>query len=129
MHKFMFMVVSLFACNMVQAEWLQVEHSDIQTSYADSQIVRSGWNKRKMALLSDYVSAGRYDGKPFLSILSQYEFNCKDPQSQMLSYTLYAEHMGQGAEIYSSTTGNKWKAMTAGSLEETLWKMACEKHE
>ncbi len=129
MQKFMLMVVPFFASNIALAEWLQVEHSDIQTSYADSQVIRSGWSKRKMALLSDYMSARRYDGKPFLSVLSQYEYNCKDKQAQMLSYTLYSEHMGQGGEVYSSTADNKWKAVAAGSLDDTLWKMACEKNE
>jgi hypothetical protein len=115
------------ASNCVMAEWQEVERSEIQVTYADTAAIRTGWAKKQMALLSDYNSPGKYDGKEFLSVLSQNEYNCKDKQSQMLSYELHAGHMGKGEVIYSNSSSSKWKAVSTGSLEETLLKMACDK--
>lgn len=127
MYRFLMMIPLTMASNCVLAEWLEVERSEIQTTYAETAATRTGWSKKQIALLSDYKSPGRYDGRTFLSVLSQNEYNCKEKQSQIVSYALYAEHMGKGEVIYSNSNTSKWKNVSPDSLEETLLKMVCEK--
>lgn len=127
MFRVLLMVSLSIVSGGVTAEWLEVERSDIQTTYADSERDRSKANRVKMSLLSDYKNAGRYDGKSFLSVVAQYEFNCKDSQSQMLSYVLYAGHMGEGAAIYSNSNTSKWKQVSPDSQDGELLNMACGK--
>lgn len=127
MYRFCLVVALLVFSNTVRAEWLEVEHSEIQTTYADTKVERTSSTKAKILLLSDYKNAVTYDDRTFLSVLSQNEFNCKDAQWQMLSYALYAGHKGTGDVIYSNATPTKLKAVMTDTLDETLMKMACAK--
>lgn len=126
MHKFWLMMALCLLSNGVLAEWLEVERSEIQTTYADPAVVRSGWNRVQMSLLSDYKNPRKYEGRSFLSVIAQNEYKCKDRQTQVLGYSLHAGHMGEGEVIFSKADTGKWEAVAPGSMDEALWKIACD---
>lgn len=127
MYKILWMISLGCISQGAWAEWVEIERSEIQTTFANPSVSRTGWSKVRMTQMSDYKAPRRYDDKTFLSVSSQLEFKCKERQMQMLSYTLYSGHMGEGRVVGNREDTGKWNAVTPGSLDETLLEMACEK--
>lgn len=127
MYRMLWIIVLGCVSQGARAEWIEIERSEIQTTFANPSVARSGWSRIRMTQLSDYKAPRRYDDKTFLSVSSLLEFNCKERQMQMLSYTLYSGHMGEGRVVSNNEDTGKWNGVTPGSLDETLLEMACRK--
>lgn len=125
MHKFMLMMLLSVANCSAMAEWIEIDHSAIQTSYADPATMNIAGSKVILPLLSNYKTPHKYSGKPFFSIQSQNEYDCNNAQFRMLEYSLHSGEMGGGEVIYRNTNADKWRQTAKGSADETFWKAAC----
>jgi hypothetical protein len=108
------------------AEWVKVHGSEIQTTYANAATIDATSDRIKMWLVTDYMKPHKYDGKPFLSVMSQNEYDCGDAQVRMLSYSLHAGNMGKGEVVYSDPSKAVWKSAATGSADEISWKIVCD---
>lgn len=113
------------ACGgIASAEWIEVDGSDIQTTYTEPSSIEVSGSKVSLWLLSSYKTPKKYDGKPFQSVMSQYEYDCRSRQYRMLAYSLRAGKMG-GEELHGEASVDKWKQIADGSADEVLWKRVC----
>ncbi|MEJ1959231.1 MAG: surface-adhesin E family protein [Nitrosomonadales bacterium] len=115
------------------AEWMQVGSNQNFTSYADPTTIQKEGNKvmegsrAKMVSLVDYNGVMTKAGKTYASIKVQHEFDCRQEQIRVLFYTTYAGHMGNGLAVESKFVPGNWRPVSIRSIEEVLWKIACEK--
>jgi hypothetical protein len=95
---------------------------------ARSTISRSG-DFAKMWEMIDHKTAQAFDGKPFLSIKSFQEYDCKRSRRRMLAATAYSGHIGKGTVVGSEffTPPSPWEAVGAGGYSEHFLKLACAK--
>ena len=99
---------------------------DSATTYADpASIIRSG-NMVTMWSLLDYKAFQRMVEVGYFSHKTEVEYDCAEPQSRGLSLFLHAEKMGEGKVIYEDTSPHEWEPVTADTMTETLWKIACK---
>lgn len=115
----------LLANEAAHADWIEVDHSDLQTTYVEPVSIDSSGSKVSLWILSSYASPKTYEGKPFRSILSQYQYDCRNVQYRLLAYALRTESMGTGAELHSEFNIDDWRQVAAGSLDDKLWKKVC----
>lgn len=125
MYKIIFMtLLTMVSCNAI-AEWVELDRSEIQTSYANPSTIDISGSKIKLWLLSNYKTPHKYDGKSFFSIQSQNEYDCNEAQFRMLEYSLLSGKMGAGEVIQHNTNVNKWQQISKGSVDEIFWNAAC----
>ena len=111
----------------------QIAYVDPATIHKDANIVniqvlvdhQSGLSKKAESTLDKLFFRSRDDITKSWKV--QDEFDCKEAKLRMLSYTAYAEHMGNGAVIPSTTTTGVWEQVIPGSIGDALWKYACGK--
>ena len=110
------------------AEWTEIGGNDTLATYADLSTIRKSGDKVKMWNLSDFKVVQTVNGKRLLSKAMQYEYDCKEEISRMLTLNYYSKNMGQGDIVYMS--GNlhvEFEPIPPGSVGETLFKVACGK--
>jgi hypothetical protein len=108
------------------AGWKSVGERDTATTYADTaSIVRKG-NTATMWILIDYKAFQRMVEVGYFSHKTEVEYDCFEPQSRGLSLFLHAEKMGGGKVIYEDTSPHEWEPVTADTMTEILWKIACK---
>jgi hypothetical protein len=65
------------------------------------------------------------DGKSFMLMIRQQEFDYKEKQSRILSLSFRTGNMGKGEEVSSSLLPSRWEPVPPGA--EAMWKIACGK--
>ena len=115
----------------VMAEWtaLKWTHEDGGlTLYVDYTTVRKKDNIVKMLSLVDFevTEKGEVD---LFSSRAQNEYDCKEKKIRQLFYALYSDSMGKGKMEHSNSEHLKWLPVRPGSMEEAMWKVACDKKE
>ena len=110
------------------AKWVKIQSSPGgRDVYAHSDtIVRSG-STAKMWDMRDFKTAQVVQGTAFLSFKAQHEYDCKSSRMRNLSVTAFSGHMGEGRSLRSENTRLAWEAVSPGSTEENLLKIACAK--
>ena len=117
------------ATNAVMANWSLVDESDDGSViiYSDFTTIQITGDKIKMWSLGDFKAVKETNGVKFLSSKYQKEYDCKLGQVRMLAFILFSSNMGEGRIVYSDNEPDKWAPVTAGTVGETLWRLACEK--
>jgi hypothetical protein len=67
----------------------------------------------------------RLEGKRFLSVKHQYEYNCKNERLRNLSVTAFNGHMGKGGVVDTADTPMPWESVPRGGVFDALRKFAC----
>jgi hypothetical protein len=110
------------------AEWVPIgshtNNGGIDIYAARSTIRRSG-NLVKMWDMFDYKTAQVFEGKRFLSMKQEHEYNCKDGRLRNLSATGFAGHMGKGTVVESGDDPGPWQTASSGGVLDALRKFAC----
>ena len=120
------LICLLLLCSPAWAAWKSVAEDDTGVTYADSATaVKHGQTAILWSLL-DYKSFQRMVEVGYFSQKAQVEYDCERRQARGLQLTLHAEHMGEGKVIYSDESAHEWEAVEPDSLQETLWKIACQ---
>ncbi len=107
------------------ADWIEVDRSDLQVTYVEPVSIETSGSKVSLWMLSSYAKPKTYEGKPFRSILSQYQYDCRGRQYRLLGYALRTESMGKGTDLHSEFNMDDWRQVAKNSLDETLWKKVC----
>lgn len=66
---------------------------------------------------------------PFLSKVSQVQYDCVEEKMRTLFTNVYSEKDGKGVKILSNDTSTllEWKPVPSGTAHEALFKFACGK--
>jgi hypothetical protein len=127
--SFCFLFTLLLNPGPVQAEWELVSGDDSAklTVYVDRETIRRQGNLVKMWQLYDYKTVQTVAGDSLLSIQRHNEYNCTEPRTRMLAYTWFSSNMGRGRVVYKTTVEQKWERIIPRSIDQALWKVACNK--
>jgi hypothetical protein len=121
-----FLLILSFACNSASAEWVWVAGSDKLTAYADPSTKRRKLNIVKIVSLFDYKDGSVLsDGSPFMSVMRETEFNCKDNFQRMTGYSIHSGAMGKGKLVESGNEPQEWKPVSRANMAVQMKKFAC----
>lgn len=124
------LLITLFLLSRAPAyaEWVEVGGSidGNMTTYADPSTIRHKGNMVKMWGLYDFKTIQPGSGTPYLSRKWQNEYDCADEQIRFLAFYLYSGAMGTGDLVYFSVDPWKWTPVSPGSVNQSMWKLACK---
>lgn len=130
MKKLFLTLILVVVSNSAIAEWVEFIEDDEETLtiYVDPTTIHKNSNNGKMWVLADYKKAQELPFLPlYMSIKSQYEFNCKEEQTKALYASYHAKNMGRGKVIYSNNNPENWSPVSPDSIDKELWKFVCGK--
>lgn len=130
MRKVILMVLLAVVSNSAIAEWVAVGNDTNRsyTAYIDFSTIRINGDKVKMWELRDFNSAQESSGgKPYLSLMVQIEYDCKEEQVRDLYFSEHSGNMREGEVVNSSSKHSKWQPVSPESIGEAMWKVACGK--
>ena len=93
--------------------------------YVDRATIRRSGNLAQMWALWDFKAARSFEGKQFLSVRSNYEYDCAGKRMRMLSTRGFSNQMGRGSVVASSDSALAWEASGTNSVSMSHWKSAC----
>ena len=113
--------------NFVYAEWQAIGTAELFSHYVDPGSISKIDHLAKMWVLDDYkVPQKTLDGKPFLSVRTREEYDCKKVKVRMHSVIAHADHMGKGIYVWGNNyPTDPWRLISRGSVDEAYWKIAC----
>lgn len=125
------MLLLLLICTNVMAAWIELKdiHIDGITVYVDiGKIHNRGSNVAKMQHVINYKNKEiSSNGVEYLSIKELVEYNCEEEHYRVLASSMHSEPMGEGKVVGFSSDAKHWEPVEFETLEESLWKVACDK--
>ncbi len=110
------------------AEWMSLGASDSGTTvYADPASMRREGDLVKMLVLFDFKTKQTKADVSFLSAKAQMEYDCAEQRFEGLAVTYFSGNMGNGNLLDRSSGKGKWIRVSPESLDQALWKLACDK--
>ena len=113
-----------------QAGFTRYFEDDELVAYLDRDSVSRSGREARLWTIDDYRKPQNdLEGKkPFLSVKSQWIFDCTKRLSDVLIAFYHAEPMAQGAEVHSGAADQRsWDKVEPGSVGELAFKTACAK--
>jgi len=110
------------------AEWVpaNINQQAPAAVYAARSTIRRSGNLVTMWDMHDFKAQQAFQGKQYLSLKNQMEYDCKGARSRLLSTTAYSGHSGKGGVVVSDVpVSPAWQAFAGGSPAEALSKIAC----
>ena len=124
-------IMLLFMCTNVMAAWSKLEdtHAAGVTVYADIGKIRNkGMPKVKMRHLINFQNKDiTNSGHAYLSVKALVEYNCDEEHYRVLASSMHTGPMGTGEVVSFISDAKHWEPVESNTLEETLWKVACDK--
>jgi hypothetical protein len=123
----------------VISEWVEVfaQHNDdisiasdinpAYTAYVNISTLRKEDDIVRMWSLIDFSRPKNITGKPYLSVRSLDEYDCKERQSRSLSYSYSTGNMGDGEVIVRGALPTDWYPIEPVALAKVLFNAACKK--
>lgn len=127
MRKTILMFLLAFVSGSALAAWARVGGTEDFGAYADLATIHRTGSKVKMWQLLDYKAVQSMSGSSYLSVKSQYEFDCKEYQFRELYLSLYSEKMGGGEVVVSGSGAIQWLPVPPETIIKVLWQSACKK--
>lgn len=129
MKKILLFVALLGAAGVTHAEWSQVGHSaKDMTLYVDHESrADSGHGTVVMWHLTDYAVMQEFEGRKFLSMKGQDEYDCSKDLSRELLHFWHPDPMGNSQMVHAVYKPTPWVQPEAGSLQRALMQLACKK--
>ena len=93
---------------------------------APSSIRRSGSTAR-MTDLWDFKTRQLFEGKPFLSARTEYEYDCTRSRQRMLGTTGFSGPMGKGSVVGSGDDVGAWEPVGTSGPHYEHWSVACRR--
>jgi hypothetical protein len=110
------------------AEWVKIGTTDDgMTIYVDPDTIRQKGDLVKMWYLYDYESTQTVADSSYLSTKAQDEFDCAGELHRTLAFTFFSGKMGSGKADYSNSEEHKWEPVAPRSVDQAVWKIACDK--
>src|SRR5690606_8903527 len=129
MKKILLTLLLIMTTTDTMAEWNRVGEGDQEsdfTVYADLVSASKAADKVKMWILLDYRAEQKASGANFLSKTIRYEYDCRGKHTRILAFKLFSWNMERGKLIRSYSQPQAWKVAQPGSVDEMMWKIACE---
>jgi hypothetical protein len=127
--KVVWMLLSFALISCATApEWTEIDNNRSMATYADLSSIGWSGSRVEMWSLIDLKQARRdITGKLFMSTKLRREYDCKEHQSRNLYFSFYSWHMAEGEIGYVGADPENWTPIPPESINEILWKIACEK--
>jgi hypothetical protein len=123
--KTLLITTALLSGGVAQAELVKVfENIRGTTVYADTSTLSVNGVLRRIQEIQSYRDPGP---RGLLSMKLVKEYNCRDETSQIISYTMYTERMGQGSVIGEVKTPGTIDKLTKNPGGAGGWRYACGK--
>jgi hypothetical protein len=110
------------------AEWVEIEKFDDGIRvFADAATARHSGDTAQLEHLVRWAEPQVEPGlPPYLSTRVLAAYDCAGKRERYLASTSYAGTMGNGAKIVADDSeAEDWYSISASSMEEKLWKIAC----
>ena len=123
-------ILMMVAAGSNAAEWSPLGSTDGRGGtdiYVDRASLSKSGNAVQLWMMEDHKVAQTFSGKTFLSARLQHEYDCRENQRRVLQSALHAGRKGTGDVVYTSAKPGPWRPISAGTVAETMWKMACER--
>ena len=127
MKRLLMGLMLLVTATAASAEWTIAGGNDSSIVYVDRATIRRNENLVKMWSLDDLKKAEVSNGKSTLSARSQSEYDCVEEKVRYLAFTTFSGQMANGTITYTDSDTGKWTPVPPGSINATLWKIACGK--
>jgi len=127
MKKLLMTLILALVSTSAIAEWTKVGEDDESTVYTDTSTIRKKGDLIKIWSLYDFKKAQNMSGKTYLSMETQYEFDCVKGQTRPTYIIYYADKMGGGEKGAFSYPPKQWQPVAPKSAGESIWKVACSK--
>ena len=75
--------------------------------------------------LWDFKTAHAFEGKQFLSVCNNYEYDCAGRRMRMIATPGSSQQMGRGTVVASSDAVLAWESAGTNSISMSHWKSAC----
>jgi hypothetical protein len=127
MYTLLLTVMLVLVSTGAMAGWTKVEENNSKITYVDlSSILKEG-DKAKMWTLYDFKDERKWLTFKYLSLKTQFEFDCKEENVQQLFVSWHGLHMGSGEVALSGNRPDNLKPFPLGNKFTGLWKIACGK--
>jgi hypothetical protein len=127
MRKIILMLLLAVVSSSAMAEWVNLGNDGDITAYVEPTTIRKDGNTAEMWYLVDYKTTKKIDGKLYMTLKSQSQFDCKKEQYRILSISYYSGNLGGGEVVSSSNKISTWEPVPPKSISEALWNYACGK--
>lgn len=133
MRKGIFLMLLAIMCSAEAAEWVLVGENSPNgnigvhyDTYANPSTIRKVGSRAQMWILFNNKTASVVNGRSFMSVKSQTEYDCKEEKSRALYYSFHVGGMGTGGLIFRNPDIGEWEPIAPDSISDSLWKVACE---
>src|SRR5262245_6284686 len=111
------------------AEWVVVSGNDESgmTVYVDPDTRLSNGKLVKMWVLYNFKQVRTVAGETYFSNKVQDEYDCAQARHRTLVDIRFSSSMGFGKVVYNKSSQGKWAPVAPESLDQILWKLACDK--
>ena len=118
----------LLSSGPAYAEWVALDESDSATAvYVDRDTRLSKGKLVKMWVLYNFKQVHTVAGEPYFSNKVQDEYDCAQARHRTLVDIRFSSSMGFGNVVYNKSSQGKWAPVASESLDQILWKLACDK--
>ena len=128
MQKLFQMIFLLMVSTSAMAEWtaLTVSQSG-DTYYGDLTHKRKvGKFIRMWTLVDTKTPQVESGGLTYNSAKTFDEYDCLGERRRLLAFSMFSENMGKGNVVSSSQESDAWKYIAPESIDEVLFKFACQ---
>ncbi|MEY3720345.1 MAG: hypothetical protein RL618_864 [Pseudomonadota bacterium] len=128
MKKISLMLAALVMSAAAHADWSRIEHPSKEYAlYIDKETLQpSGVGTILLWHLLDYTIAQDYDGKPYLSMKGQIEYDCEKGIKRDQMHLRHKDGMGNSNMVHVAYTPGPWGPPAAGTHEQTLMRLVCK---
>ncbi len=128
MKKTLLALAALLMAGAAQADWTRVEHAARDYAlYIDKETLRpSGTGTMLLWHLLDYTIAQDYDGKPYLSLKGEIEYDCDKGLKRNQMHLRHQDGMGSSHLVHAAYKPGPWGAPAEGTHETTLMRIVCK---
>jgi len=129
MKRLLLTILLFLSGNPAYANWVAVggKVEAGMGAYADPVTMRREGDLVKMEVLFDFKTSQTKAGVSYSSANAQMEYDCAEQRFRGLAVMYFSGNMGSGNLLDRSSGKGKWLPVSPGSLDQTLWKVACSK--
>jgi hypothetical protein len=110
------------------AEWVALGESDSGTIvYVDRDTRLPKGKLVKMWILYNFTRVRTVAGESYFSNKVHCEYDCAQARHRTLVDMRFSSTMGFGKVVYNKSSQGKWLPVAPQSINEALWKVACNK--
>ena len=126
--KRLLLILLLLPALPAYAEFTKYHEDEDVVSYLDAASITREGREVHMWILDDYRKPQNdlENKKHYLSVKSQWTYDCTKRLSDVMMAFYYAEGMAQGAEVHSGAVNERqWDKVTPGSVGAAAFRVAC----